>query len=603
MEFVADLLSSSLKCELNNNHMKSIFTFLFLSASVVAFAQYGEWQFDTDAEGWTTSGDGVVFDYTNIGPEPTASIWGVPEMNTSTPDGWMMLDDDALGNGLITDSYLTSPVLDLSDAPAQLRLEFDQYFQEFEVGFDTTSVEVSTDGFLTWMTTTINDDVGRTNRPNPEHVYINITDAVAGDPSNVQIRFHYKAEWSYGWQIDNVEIVELPDYDLEIFDAYTDNILTEYEYRIVPVDQNQELEVGMIIRNFGAMTLTGVEGTIEVLDPSSSALTLDVSTGAIDSIQSFGLDTMWIATGLTLSEIGEYTFNFAASADQEDDLIAQGNESTMRNVDVTDNIYGHVADDELDYEATGREINGIWNDFMMGSVFEIVSETDLLSVEVKLGAETTVGQEIDVWVYEWLGTDEEGFEMVDEISAFNWSHQITQEDLDADEYINIVINEQITLQAGSTYFIGIHGFGGDEVVYVKSRFGDGDFSTIMYGDFFQDGNDFSFGWAYEPSVRLRTGDWVISVEEYNEFGFALGQNYPNPATGITSIPYELSEASKVSMNIIDLSGRVVDNLLEANQAPGIHTATYNASSLESGIYFYELIVNGERMVKRMQISK
>ncbi|MCB0760328.1 MAG: T9SS type A sorting domain-containing protein [Flavobacteriales bacterium] len=579
--------------------MRSIFTLAFIAFAGVSIGQnYGEWTFDADAEGWTSSGDGVLFEWTDEGPQPTASIWGVPDMNTST--GWMLLDDDYLGNGFSTNSYLTSPVLDLSDAPAQLRLEFDQYFQEFETGMDTTQVQVSSDGGTTWHTTTINDGVGRTSRPNPEHIYINITDAVAGDPSNVQIRFRYRADWSYGWQIDNVTIVELPDYDLEVFDAYTDNIVTEYEYRQVPQGQTQDLEVGMIIRNFGAEQLTNIVGTVEILDPNGDPLTLDVSTGSLDSLNSFAIDTIWIATGVTLNVFGEHDFNFSAEADQPDDAIAVGNETALRNVEVTEGIYSHVVESELNYAASGREINGVWNEFMMGNVFEIVEDTDILSVELKIAEGTTVGQEIDVWVHEWVGTDDNGFQTVNELTAFNWSYQITQADIDNDEYITLVINEEIVLEAGKTYFAGIHGFGGDEVVWVQCEFGDGDFSTVMHGDFFQDTEDFYFGWAYQPSVRIRTGDWVISVEEYNDLTFGLGQNMPNPTRDMTVIPYELFVPGKVSLRILDLSGRTVDELINSNQAAGQHTVRYDMKDLPAGVYFYELTVDGKRMVKRME---
>ena len=112
--------------------MKKLYTLILVLSTCGASAQfYGEWHFDADDEGWTTSGEGVVFEWTDEGPAPTASIWAVPSILGTDDGGWMMLDDDALGTNENTDSYLTSPVLDLSEAPAQLKLEFDHIFFQF----------------------------------------------------------------------------------------------------------------------------------------------------------------------------------------------------------------------------------------------------------------------------------------------------------------------------------------------------------------------------------------------------------------------------------------------------------------------------------------
>ncbi len=44
-----------------------------------------------------------------------------------------MIDDDYEGtNGMATEAYLITPVIDLSGAPTDLKLEFDQYFQEWQ---------------------------------------------------------------------------------------------------------------------------------------------------------------------------------------------------------------------------------------------------------------------------------------------------------------------------------------------------------------------------------------------------------------------------------------------------------------------------------------
>lgn len=584
--------------------MKALYTLILALFTIMASSQYyGEWYFDTDAEDWTTSGDGVVFDWTDDGPAPTASIWAVPPLIGLDAGGWMMLDDDALGTNENTDSYFTSPTLDLTDAPDQLILEFDQYFQEWDTGADTTQIQVSSDGGLTWFTTNINDGVGRTNRPNPEHFFVNITPGIQDDPANVIIRFRYRADWSYGWQLDNITISELPDYNLVAWEGFTDNILTEYEYRRVPMSQAQDLEVGVVVRNLGAMELTIVNATVELTDPSSNAVALDISTGTIDTIPSFGLDTLWMATGYTPDELGFYDFTWSVTANETDDEIAVGNESITREMEITDGLYSHVFDSELNYSASGREINDVWNEYLMGNVFEIAEDTDLLRVQCKLGPETTIGQEIDVWVQDWTGTDADTGELfLDEVTSYNYTHIITQEDVMDGEYISIEITDQIELQAGGTYIIGLHALGQTDQFWVQCRFSDSDFSTVQWGDFNQAGADWWFGWTYSPSIRVELGTWVVGVGEYTNEVFDLGQNMPNPATESTRIPFVLHHSAATTLTITDLSGRVVFVENRGTLPSGTHTIEVNAANLASGNYLYTLQADGSVMTRKMTIE-
>jgi hypothetical protein len=125
--------------------------------------------FDNGLNGWTitTPVGSVNWELTSTGPGPTPSTYPVPVLNTSTPGGWMIVDDDYLGiPGQATETWLVSPVIDLSEAPVFLKVEFDQYFQEWEA--DHCYAGVSTNGGVTWSEVEINEGVGRDGRPNPE---------------------------------------------------------------------------------------------------------------------------------------------------------------------------------------------------------------------------------------------------------------------------------------------------------------------------------------------------------------------------------------------------------------------------------------------------
>ncbi|MBT7095580.1 MAG: T9SS type A sorting domain-containing protein, partial [Bacteroidetes bacterium] len=77
---------------------------------------------------------------------------------------------------------------------------------------------------------------------------------------------------------------------------------------------------------------------------------------------------------------------------------------------------------------------------------------------------------------------------------------------------------------------------------------------------------------------------------------------PNPFVGSTEIPYELGLASDVTIDIKDLTGRVVMQIDEGTQPAGQHNFVLNATQLEAGVYFYTLKAGQFQETKRMIIN-
>lgn len=74
--------------------------------------------------------------------------------------------------------------------------------------------------------------------------------------------------------------------------------------------------------------------------------------------------------------------------------------------------------------------------------------------------------------------------------------------------------------------------------------------------------------------------------------FSLSPNYPNPFASITRIAYNLSDRSRVSLAVFDLSGRkVADLVTNVEQETGRHEVVFNASSVASGVYLFQLLVS------------
>lgn len=85
--------------------------------------------------------------------------------------------------------------------------------------------------------------------------------------------------------------------------------------------------------------------------------------------------------------------------------------------------------------------------------------------------------------------------------------------------------------------------------------------------------------------------------------YSLYQNYPNPFNPSTTIKFGLPENSNVVITIYNQLGEKIDVLLENDLEAGFHTITWNAASLASGLYFYEMKTNKFTSVKKLLLMK
>jgi hypothetical protein len=85
--------------------------------------------------------------------------------------------------------------------------------------------------------------------------------------------------------------------------------------------------------------------------------------------------------------------------------------------------------------------------------------------------------------------------------------------------------------------------------------------------------------------------------------FSLSQNYPNPFNPSTTINYDLPYDGKVTLRILDISGREVSMIVNEFQPAGYYSLSFNGNNLSSGIYFYSLTSNGLTITKKMLLVK
>jgi len=84
--------------------------------------------------------------------------------------------------------------------------------------------------------------------------------------------------------------------------------------------------------------------------------------------------------------------------------------------------------------------------------------------------------------------------------------------------------------------------------------------------------------------------------------FSLDQNYPNPFSQITTIPYKvgIGNTLNVKITIFNILGQQVAVLLDEKIPEGSYEAVWDARKYATGLYFYQLI-KGNSVVKRRKM--
>lgn len=120
----------------------------------------------------------------------------------------------------------------------------------------------------------------------------------------------------------------------------------------------------------------------------------------------------------------------------------------------------------------------------------------------------------------------------------------------------------------------------------------------------------NYSYAYENDVTIlfqtEAGDFVqdpqsgIESQDNLVSKVELYQNYPNPFNNETKIQFSLDLSSEAELSIYNGKGELVESLVQSRFGKGIHSVNYRTDGLTSGVYYYELKVNGiHRQVRKM----
>jgi hypothetical protein len=95
----------------------------------------------------------------------------------------------------------------------------------------------------------------------------------------------------------------------------------------------------------------------------------------------------------------------------------------------------------------------------------------------------------------------------------------------------------------------------------------------------------------------------VSAPSININDKMISYNYPNPFNPVTNIIFKVNNISKVTLKVYDVTGKLVADLADKTFEAGVHTVQFHGENLPSGMYFYQLNIDGKSITRKMMLIK
>ncbi|MDY0017923.1 MAG: T9SS type A sorting domain-containing protein [Candidatus Delongbacteria bacterium] len=153
-------------------------------------------------------------------------------------------------------------------------------------------------------------------------------------------------------------------------------------------------------------------------------------------------------------------------------------------------------------------------------------------------------------------------------------HFDNQSELIYTNNLNIVFNTEI-VQSDSNYYFN----------YQDVYFQDSLFYTVYVKGEKGTNNTIIFFQTKQIEVGIEEEPCIIS-------DIKLYQNYPNPFNNETEISFYLEETAEIELIVYNSKGEQVESVIKQKMSKGVHSINYCASKLNSGVYYYQLKIDG-----------
>ncbi len=119
-------------------------------------------------------------------------------------------------------------------------------------------------------------------------------------------------------------------------------------------------------------------------------------------------------------------------------------------------------------------------------------------------------------------------------------------------------------------------------------------SSVLYIDRWEKGNE----WYAENKISIAGSVQTLSTERDENY---LGQNFPNPFSKETIIPFYIKDDGLVKLSIFNVLGEEIEILINEGRKAGLHSVEFS-SKLPAGNYYYRLQTENFSSTKAMNLQ-
>jgi hypothetical protein len=615
---------------------------LSLSAQGVFYTEDFDGAIPSDWTNVEVVGNGMAFStwvWTDAAP---TGPFGIDALASSTAaNGFVLFDSDSNCNhpgG--QDAWLISPEFDCSDKDVVF-LKIETFYRSFNdrpaimVGTDLNDLESWTE-FEVFPNVQANQwgDLSNNGSTNPQIVNINLTDAMANEPSvYFAIRFHSSSETinggdltgcGYSWMVDDISLSDedpRPPHDMRVnpFFAVAQNLF-------VPLDQVEPVHFLADIENIGSQDQTNVNLNVDVVDEgSTSVYSADLSYGTIET-DSLAENQLVPGAGFLPTETGVYTATYTVSADSTDENMDNNTRSFA--FAVTDTLFGKENGSIGGiYPAASNWDAGENRSWAFGNYYYVKEANGnyfrYVSFAIQ-GTNNNAGDLLSIKVYEWTDDNIDGQADPDERDDIMTTLYTIQGDEDPTQLITLPLldlatQEQAALSDDTEYLVVVEYIaegetevrigGSDAVDYTAMIFNTAENFEPRYalvlgvnGDLESEPySTLGFGQDLVPAVRVSVGGPFT-----NDVSEALPANnltrvFPNPAVADVTLDLEFTRPmDEVQVQMVDINGKVLGvRTLQGVQQTQL---TYDVSSLAAGIYYFQITSDAGTRVETFMVQ-
>jgi hypothetical protein len=603
----------------------------------VFWEEHFNWENPLDAKGWTA---GAGWKIEDLSSDDTGYVWGWTKdsmqgpfakrdggyiLNSTTrSNGFLAIDLDALNAGkaytdmLYVNSSITLPLMNFSTHPSVI-LSLEQMFKYFNA--PRMVVEVSNDNGGHWAEFDLKMGTARgintMNLPNNQvaRFSANISDVAAGQPS-VTIKITWSGSILYFWMMDDMTLAEGWDNDLKMNYSQIQQIDGNPDASagfMYMMPKTQILPIGIFegsVLNYGEIEQTNVRLQAEIFKNSASQFN-ESSTSLAYLYPSDPADTLTIGKTYTPADYGHYQVVLEMKSDEAEQTPDNNRKSFYFHV--TDSVFARTPD-------VSEADESPWRDFyqyphegdLMATEFDPIADCEASSISVYI-SKANIGADFKLVLMEIIPVADAQPTTIELLTSPMMTVDST---LLKNGWVTIPLDldgQGEKMKAGKKYLAAVQFWTyitADNLVNRKNAFWIG--STKTYPGSFDkqwgyetDNSTWKNGSSFNRMIRLNINNHENQVDGIQAKGLehSLEQNYPNPFSSETRISYQLGKEAPVTVEIKDLTGKVVQLLEEGTQAAGLHTVRVTKSNLDSGIYFYTLKAGETRITRRMVVAK